>query len=577
MRSRHLFLILFHAIFFLSLSLSVTDLAADEEKRVAVLDFTVQSERPDYQYLGKGFTEFVAVEISGHPGIRLVDRRMRNTIMEEQKIGLTGLTDETTSLELGRLLTVRYLVRGEIFDMMGQLVITWTLIDAETGEIVGTSRVEGPPQDYSRITDTIAEGIIVALGLTDEQRPAVPAPAVTEEEGREVLTEFSAVVDAYDREDVAEAEKRLDRVKRIDSKNPAVRYYLQLLAVYTSRFKVVAAPYFPLENPAALPRLKSDVLYMNTGSAMVGAGFLGGRDWPPNSDKKYPLSDTYPYEYGVRESDYRTALGYRAPLGSSYGWGLELFTSQINSVFQVYNEVSENYISPSYYGGIASFGWALNQGLSFGISGTGAYSSGKYTVASDSKTHHVEFEDLFFAAAAGLLWRNPSGSLVYGLYGGWSNQIWYRHNLDSYDPYTPVTGLEGNPNVPTEGDAPWYQEQTLSLSFPDRRGFVIIKFMADFWPSGYPLPYMQLLGAVERRISDSISLRGGAGYAFTMQGSLEGGPGANLGITWTLFDKWDFDGSVSVRYRPSKVAITEIVPEFSLNFGLSYSGVFISK
>ena len=556
-------------------SLAVMQLRAEEAERVAVLDFAVQSDRPEYQYLGKGFAEFVAVEISAHPRIRLIDRHMRNTILEEQKIGLTGLTDETSALELGRLLTVRYLVNGKIFDMMGQLVITWSLLDAETGEVVATKRVDGRPQEYNRITDSIAKNIIDSLGLSQAQLPSTYTPEIAEEKGEEVLTEFSAVVDAYDRKDVAEAEKRLNRVSRIDPQNPAIRHYLELLAVYTSRFKVVAAPYYPLENPAALPRLNRDVLYFNTGSAMVGLGFLGGKDWPPNEGKKYPLSNTYDgEEFGVHEMDNRLTVGYRAPLGQSFGWGFELFTSSVNSVFQVYDLVSENRIDSTYYGGIASFGWALTPGLSVGVSGTGAYSSGEYTVASNTKTHHIDFEDVFFAASLGFLLKNNTGSLVYGVYGGWSNQIWYMHDLENYDPDTTATDLEDNPNNPKEGDAPYYLDQTLSIGFHGNRSFLIVKHMADFWPAGGPQPYMQLLGAMERRIAHSFSLRGGAGYAFTIGETVEGGPGGNLGFTWTFLDQWEFDSSASVRYRPSKVEPDEIVPEFSFTLGLSRSGLF---
>lgn len=57
----------FVILFILYSSSAGISLFAQDAQRLAVMDFTVQSERKDYQYLGKGFTEFVAVELSDHP------------------------------------------------------------------------------------------------------------------------------------------------------------------------------------------------------------------------------------------------------------------------------------------------------------------------------------------------------------------------------------------------------------------------------------------------------------------------------------------------------------------------------
>jgi len=552
-------------------------LPAQDARRLAVLDFAVQSGRSEYEYLGKGFTEFVAVELAGHPQIRLVDRRMRNTILEEQKFSLTGLTDEAQPLELGKLLTVRYLVSGEIFDMMGRLVITWALMDTETGEVIGTDRVDGTPQEYNRLTSAISGGIMSSLGLTGVKKHPEPAPVVSEEKAEEVLTGFSAVVDAYDRNDLTEANKQINRVQRIDASSSAIRFYADLLAVYTSRFKIVAAPYYPLENPAALARLGSDMAYLQLNIASVGP--WGGKVWEPNSHKAYPLSDSYgDYEFGVSESDVRIALGYRAPLANSSGWGIELFFSGVQSRYQDYGNTSESFIPHTYAGGMGSFGLALGPVFSIGLSGTGIYSFGELTYLSDGETKHEEFSELFFALAAGLVVKNSSGSFVYSLYGGGANQTWYVADLENYfDPEKEgeVWGSrDPDFNRPIEEKAPFYLDQTISLGFGGNRTFIILKHMADFWLLGGPQPYMQLIGAVEQRFSDRLSLRAGGGWAFTLSETMQGGPGGNLGLTWTFRSGWELDLSSTLRSRPSKVEPSEIVPELSVNLGLSRSGLF---
>jgi len=557
----------------------VTTLPAQDTHRVAVLDFSMHSTKAEYQYLGKGFTEFIAIEIASNPRVRLVDRKIRNAVLEEQDFSLTGLTDVDEPLKLGKLLTARYLVSGDIFDMVGRLVITWALLDAETGEVIGTGRIDGTPQEYSRLTREISGGIIASLGLAkDRVRPAtVPVLQLSEAKAEEVLTGFSAVVDAYDRNDIAEASKQISRIRKIDSTSSAIRFYSDLLAIYTSRFKIVAAPYFPLENPAALPRLSSDMAYLQLNQALVGP--IGGRVWEPSDKKHYPLSDAYgDYKFGVVEMDGRLTLGYRTPLGTSYGWGSELFTSFMLSEYQNYGETSQSYIYPTYIGGIGSFGTALSQGVSLGVSGTGVYSFETLTYLNETQTKHEEFNQLFFAFAIGVLVKNSTGSLVYSAYGGWSNQTWYVADLENYfDPDVEGgtwDGKEQDYNRPLEENAPYYLEQTLSLGIRGNSTFFILKYLSDFWCSGGPQPYMQLIGTVEHRFSDRLSFRVGGGYAFSLSETMQGSPGGNLGLTWSFGNGWDSDVSSALRSRPSKVTPDEIVPEISINMGVSKSGIF---
>lgn len=503
---------------------------------------------------------------------------MRNTILEEQKFSLSGLADDTDPLKIGKLLTVRYLVSGEIFDMMGRLVITWSLLNAETGEVIRTDRVDGTPQEYNRLTLAISGGILDSLGLSEERKQPEPAPMVSEEKAEELLTGFPAVVDAYDRNDMAEANKQINRVQQIDTSSSAVRYYADLLTVYTSRFKIVAAPYYPLENPAALSRLSLDTIYLQLNGAFVGP--FDGKVWDPSDETYYPLSDSYgDYEFGVGEMDTRLTLGYRAPLGSSSGWGTELFISNTNSVYQNYGHESQSFIPPVYIGGIGSFGLALGPVFSIGLSGTGIYSSGELTYLSEGSTIHETFSELFFALAGGLLVKNSSGSLVYSLYGGWSNQTWYAADLENYfDPEVEGgdwNGIDPDNNRPVEKAAPCYLDQTFSLGLEGNLTFLILKNMADFWLSeGGAPPYIQLIGAVERRFSEHLSLRAGGGYAFSISEVIKGGPGGNIGLTWSFGDGWDMDLSSALRYRPSKVEPSEIVPEVSVNLGFSRSGLF---
>src|SRR6056297_1260366 len=109
------------ALFFI-LFLSTAGPAFTEE-RIAMVDFVVHSDNPQYSFLGKGISEMIAVELSKSPEITLVDREKRVELMQEVKFALSGLAENREEqMQVGRMLSADYLVFGEIVDMPPQLL-----------------------------------------------------------------------------------------------------------------------------------------------------------------------------------------------------------------------------------------------------------------------------------------------------------------------------------------------------------------------------------------------------------------------------------------------------------------------
>ncbi|WP_018248069.1 CsgG/HfaB family protein [Orenia marismortui] len=82
-------------------------------KRIAVIDF----EDTTYRYnLGSRATSlFSAYLLEREPKfIELIERDKLNTVLDEQKLGASGLIDSSTAKELGNILGVDYLVLGKV-------------------------------------------------------------------------------------------------------------------------------------------------------------------------------------------------------------------------------------------------------------------------------------------------------------------------------------------------------------------------------------------------------------------------------------------------------------------------------
>jgi TolB-like protein len=109
--------------------------------RVSVSDFQVQSANPDYRFLGKGFTEFVSIEMPKAERIEVIDREKRLETLREIELSQTGLVEEKAQIEAGRLLTAEYIVFGNVDDINNQLSITVKIVETATSKVILQEKV----------------------------------------------------------------------------------------------------------------------------------------------------------------------------------------------------------------------------------------------------------------------------------------------------------------------------------------------------------------------------------------------------------------------------------------------------
>lgn len=84
---------------------------------------------------------------SNNTDINVLDRSNIEKILEEQKLALSGLVDLSNAISVGELLSVNYIVTGNIIPMNNSVLIFARLINVETSEIESVSRVIVPKND----------------------------------------------------------------------------------------------------------------------------------------------------------------------------------------------------------------------------------------------------------------------------------------------------------------------------------------------------------------------------------------------------------------------------------------------
>ncbi|MBN2737883.1 MAG: hypothetical protein JXR70_12935 [Spirochaetales bacterium] len=350
--------------------------------RLAILDFNVQSANPNYQYLGKGFAEFLSVELDALKGIKIIDRSKRNEILNEQEFMLSGAADESSMIKVGQLLVARYLISGDIFDIFGELVITTQVVDIESGEIIASSKVEGEPSSYkSMISKLVSEiyskikppAVVASVLVTVPETQKV----LSDEQANKVLTGFSNAVDAVDNNDVETAKRQLEEVSKIDKDNKAVQFYLNKLMNISPKFNVELIFYAPGMNPGLLGFLNNDRLHFSTSTNSISPYTATYPDSEVgHTDFMWEFQEGTWYGYNQNKLE----LGYAFPAGKNLGIAFEIFGGMVDSIVRDQNYEIETWSLPTEHvyirsgmsaiGGRLGFGAALNE--SFGI-GASAY------------------------------------------------------------------------------------------------------------------------------------------------------------------------------------------------------------
>lgn len=98
---------------------------------VAVVD--LQSEEVP-SIVVNAVSDIVRSEFVNIANFRVVERAQMDKILEEQKLQLSGLTEETSAVRIGEVLSAQKVVIGEINVIEDAFVITLRIVDVETAE-----------------------------------------------------------------------------------------------------------------------------------------------------------------------------------------------------------------------------------------------------------------------------------------------------------------------------------------------------------------------------------------------------------------------------------------------------------
>jgi curli biogenesis system outer membrane secretion channel CsgG len=174
----------------------------DDIPTVAVLDFTglMMGQGGNSAPLGKAVSSMLITELTGRPGIRVIERYRLQDLLTEQKLALSGRVDESTAVEIGKILGAQYVIHGQVTSILDQLRMDMRAVDVETSEVVEAQKMTDRTSELLSVVVRMADSFASSLDLdTPSSRPreeAIPTRSTIE---------FSRGVDFEDRGDTVQA------------------------------------------------------------------------------------------------------------------------------------------------------------------------------------------------------------------------------------------------------------------------------------------------------------------------------------------------------------------------------------
>jgi TolB-like protein len=498
-----------------------------EEITISVGDFKVESDNPSYKYLGKGISRLVASELRNSGNIRLIEREQLLQLLKEQEFSVSDLADQEKSIKIGKMLSAKYVVLGEIIDMVAKILTSARLINVETGEIVWQGEVTEKLETYDYIGAYFAKSILTKLGSKVDVEIAVKVNK-KEEKSKDAVIDLSDGIDAYDKGDTTTAKKELESAKKLDPENRTVSFYLAKLITNTSKFKVIIEPYFQYQNPAYLGIIRNGRLHTSLSGSLVDERFKNtwdGLTVLPNNDV-------------LSEGENRGSVGYYFPCGENLGLGIESITFWTGE--SVSNSSSDIYRSERFgLGGLVSAGYKIGDSFSIGL-GTALFNDNYEALPQNPLGSWFAALHPAYSITLGFLYRNDDESFIFDTYLGYSNAT-----TDRFD-YTTLSSSKKN--------VPLYWENTATFALNEKHTFIIIKQLNDI---SFDRTYYngRLMPAIENFFFDWLSLRLGVEGSFVRLNSVpDYGLGVLGGVTLRIID-WglDVDLNLTYRRRPSRI------------------------
>jgi TolB-like protein len=118
----------------------VLSLSEQKKSKIAVIEFS--DLEGNVTQFGRYLAEELITRLFRTGRFEVIERQMLNKVMEEHSLTLSGMIDENSAKELGRILGVDAIASGSVTDLGNDVKVNARLISTETGKVFSVASVK---------------------------------------------------------------------------------------------------------------------------------------------------------------------------------------------------------------------------------------------------------------------------------------------------------------------------------------------------------------------------------------------------------------------------------------------------
>ena len=175
---------------------------------------------PELKPLQKGLTALVIADVSKVPGLRVVERDRLQALLDEMRLGASGIADSRTAAHTGHLLGAGRVVAGSYLDpTKGEMRVDSILVQTGSATTTNSQNASGQVVHFYDVEKHLSAAILNDLGYNEADLKArglwqaVQTPQTT---NYNAFVAFSRGLDAKDRQDYGQARSLFRQAYTLD-------------------------------------------------------------------------------------------------------------------------------------------------------------------------------------------------------------------------------------------------------------------------------------------------------------------------------------------------------------------------
>jgi formylglycine-generating enzyme required for sulfatase activity/TolB-like protein len=138
-----------------------------KKTKIAVLDFELRGDTFTTKDMGGIVAEWFTTSMVQDGRFEVVERALLRKIVDEQKLGMTGLIDESSSAQLGKILGVKTIISGSVLQFQDTIEVNARIINVNTGSIVAAENIRSKTsENLKEVIELLTTRIVKNFPLT---------------------------------------------------------------------------------------------------------------------------------------------------------------------------------------------------------------------------------------------------------------------------------------------------------------------------------------------------------------------------------------------------------------------------